>query len=148
MLTAETGSLERDGHLMVMVRGLVLAAVLDEQRLVDRLVANPHRGIACLLDPQPVGDFPRQPPCLQPVGELSGQPLALPAWEPGSDKPAAGPADEPATPGNRRPPFPATSRDTADGTRRPAWRRGHGMPRLPGELVAERHRYRNSKIQM
>jgi len=46
-----------------------LAPALDEQRLVDGLVAHPHHRIVGELEPQPAGDLLRRPPFLQPLGD-------------------------------------------------------------------------------
>jgi hypothetical protein len=53
-----------------------LTAALHEQGLVDGLVAHPHHGIACELDPQPGRDLLRRPPGLQPPADLGSQPRA------------------------------------------------------------------------
>ena len=68
-------------------------AALDEQRLIDRLVAHPHHRIVWELQPQPAGDLLGRPPLLQPLGHLGGEPTrpasgSLGAWLP---KPAGAP---------------------------------------------------------
>ena len=50
-----------------------LAAALDEQRLVDRLVAHPHRRIVRVLEAQPPGDLLGRPPLLEPRLDLGTQ---------------------------------------------------------------------------
>ena len=50
-----------------------LTAALDEERLIDGLVAHPHHRIVWKLEAQPAGDLLGRPPLLEPLGDLVGQ---------------------------------------------------------------------------
>src|SRR3954464_9586591 len=55
------------------------AATLHEQRLVDRLVGDPHRRIIGEVDPQPGGDLLRAP-CARPPAVLATRLVAALPW--------------------------------------------------------------------